>query len=229
MDPFTLLALCSSAVSAVKKGCALYKEIKGAAGQVKEVLDDLEKTFKGKHKDKPPSQAEIKQYNEERKRVQEVAQTSPDDVYAKVTQQLGDFFDQVDKIEELFWQEERESKKVYSGDVSLKRRALQRIMIRTRLQAMHVEMRETMVYHSPPEMGDLWTQFEEMRQQIVQEQSIAREEQARKDAVEAWRREQFKTMLQDRILYLVAIVFVLVEMWGLLWSINLHRKDQWFF
>ena len=46
MDPFTLFALANGAVAAVKKGCQLYKDIKGAAGDVRGVLDDLEKQFK---------------------------------------------------------------------------------------------------------------------------------------------------------------------------------------
>lgn len=190
-------------------------------------MDDLEKTFRGKHKDKPASKAEVQQYQEERKRVQEVAKSDPNDVYAKVSDQLGEFFDAVDKIEELFWQEERNAKKVYSGDVSLKRRALQRVMIRTRLEAMQKEMRETMVYHSPPELGNLWTRFEEMRDQINQEQRIARAAQEKQDAQEAWQREQRKVVLQDRALWLVALGVVLLEMWGLMWAISLHRQDQW--
>ena len=34
MDPLTLFALANGAVTAVKKGCQLYKDIKGAAGDV---------------------------------------------------------------------------------------------------------------------------------------------------------------------------------------------------
>ena len=190
-------------------------------------MDDLEKTFKGKHKDKPPSKAEVQQYQEERKRVQEVGKSDPGDVYAKVSDQLGDFFDAVDKIEELFWEEERSAKRVYTGDVSLKRRALQRVMIRTRLEAMQKEMRETMVYHSPPELGDLWTRFEAMRDQITQEQRVARIEQEKRDALDAWQREQRIEVLQDRALWLAGLAVVLLEMWGLLWAISKHRQDQW--
>lgn len=191
------------------------------------MLDDLEKTFKGKHKDKPPSKAEVQQYQEERKRVQEVGKSDPGDVYAKVSDQLGDFFDAVDKIEELFWEEERSAKRVYTGDVSLKRRALQRVMIRTRLEAMQKEMRETMVYHSPAELGDLWTRFEAMRDQITQEQRVARLAQEKQDALEAWQREQRKEVLQDRALWLTGLAVVLLEMWGLMWAISQHRQGQW--
>ena len=47
MDPLTLFALANGAVSAIKAGCKLYKDIKGAAGDVKEVLKDLDEQFHG--------------------------------------------------------------------------------------------------------------------------------------------------------------------------------------
>ena len=47
MDPLTLFALANGAVAAVKKGCQLYKDIKGAAGDVKAVLKDLDEQFHG--------------------------------------------------------------------------------------------------------------------------------------------------------------------------------------
>ena len=45
MDPLTLFALANGAVTAIKKGCQLYKDIKGAAGEVKSVLKDLDEQF----------------------------------------------------------------------------------------------------------------------------------------------------------------------------------------
>ena len=56
MDPLTLFALANGAVAAVKKGCQLYKDIKGAAGDVKAVLKDLDEQFAKAHPpDKPVS------------------------------------------------------------------------------------------------------------------------------------------------------------------------------
>ena len=46
MDPLTLFALANGAVSAVKAGCKLYKDIKSAAGDIKDVLKDEEKYIK---------------------------------------------------------------------------------------------------------------------------------------------------------------------------------------
>lgn len=217
--------MANGAVAAVKKGCALYKEIKGAAGQVKDVLGDLEKTFSSKHKDKPASQAEIKQYNEERERVREVGKSDPNDVISQVGDQLGTFFDAYDKIEKLFWEEERAAKKVYTGDESLSKRALQRVLIRTRLENMTAEMRELMIYHSPAELKDLWGRFEKMRAQITEEQEAAREEQHKKDAQAAWRKQQIRNAIEENLIWLVVLVLVGLETWGVMWTIQLHMRN----
>jgi hypothetical protein len=58
MDPLTLFALANGAVQAVKKGCALYKEMQSAAGDVKGILADLDAQFGEKFKDKKPTVAE---------------------------------------------------------------------------------------------------------------------------------------------------------------------------
>lgn len=218
--------MANGAVAAVKKGCALYKEIKGAAGQVKSVLDDLDKTFRSQHKDKPPSPEATKQYHEERERVRQVAASDPNDVISQVGEQLGTFFDSYDKIESLFWEEERAAKKLYTGDESLSKRALQRVLIRTRLENMETEMRELMIYHSPPELKDLWTRFEHMRVQITQEQEAAREEQHRKDAQAAWRKQQVRNAVEDNLIWLVVLLLVLAETVGVLWTIRLHQVNE---
>jgi len=60
MDPFTLFALANGAVSAVKAGCKLYKDIKGAAGDIKDVLKDLDSQFHNAYEAKgktPPPEA----------------------------------------------------------------------------------------------------------------------------------------------------------------------------
>jgi len=89
MDPLTLFAIANGAVAAVKKGCALYKEIQGAASDVKGVLQDLDEQFKTRHKDKPPSIAEKNQYIEEKNRVIELSKKQPDDVFTEIYNWIG--------------------------------------------------------------------------------------------------------------------------------------------
>ena len=174
--------MCSSDL-AVKKGCQLYKDVRGAVGNVKEVLDDLEKTFKAQHKDKPPSQEAVKQYNAERDRVKSAGSSDPNDIISEVGARLGDFFDAFDKIEQLFYDEERKAKQVYTGEDSLSKRALQRVLIRSRLEMMYKDIREEMIYNTPGELKDLWTRFEKMRAQVQEEQEQARAKQAVLDEI----------------------------------------------
>lgn len=225
MDPLTILAMANAAVAAVKKGCQLYKDVRGAVGNVKEVLDDLEKTFKTQHKGKPPSQEAIKQYNAERERVKAVGGRDPNDIISEVGAKLGDFFDAFDKIEQLFYEEERKAKQVYTGDDSLSKRALQRVLIRSRLEMMYKEIREEMIYNTPGELKDLWTRFEKMRAQVQEEQEEARAEQTRRDAEKAWQRQQIINRWRDRAGAISLTVLAALYIWGLLWAINRHRMN----
>lgn len=137
----------------------------------------------------------------------------------------GAFFDAFDQIEALFWEEERNAKKVYAGDVSVSRRALQRVLIRSRLEQMHAEIRQEMCWNTPAELGDLWTRFEKMREQITAEQDVAREEQRRKDLEDAWQRQQKLDRLRSMLGDVFWVVLGVIYLWGLLWSISLHRAN----
>jgi len=189
----TALFAATTAFQLVKEGCALYKEVKGVAGNVQQIYDEISGQFAGKK----VSKAQAEKIQEEKKRVAEVAKANPDEVIFKIGDELGNMFDAFDTLEALFWEQEREAKKLQGKDVSLKRMALKRILVRQKLLAMQVELREQMVYHSPPELGALWSQFEEMREQIEEEQRIAREKQSREDMIA--RREHEDLMEEIRV------------------------------
>jgi hypothetical protein len=221
MDPLTILAMANAAVAAVKKGCQLYKDVKGAAGDVKEVLADLQSQFAGKKVSKEQKAV----YDAEVQRVKDIGASNPDQVISQIGEQLGTFFDAFDQIENLFWEEERDAKKIYTGDVSVSRRALQRVLIRTRLAQMHAEIRQEMCWNTPAELGDLWSRFEQMRAQVEQEQATAREEQRKKDMEVAWQRQQNLDLWRSRAGDLFLVMLLVVYVWGLLWSIKFHRES----
>lgn len=221
MDPLTILAMANAAVAAVKKGCQLYKDVKGAAGDVKEVLADLNSQFAGKKVSKEQKAV----YDAEVQRVKDIGASNPDQVISQIGEQLGTFFDAFDQIENLFWEEERNAKKIYTGDVSLSRRALQRVLIRTRLAQMHAEIRQEMCWNTPAELGDLWTRFEEMRKQVEEEQATAREEQRKKDLEVAWQRQQRIDLWRSRAGDLFLVAFLAIYVWGLMWSVKIHREN----
>jgi hypothetical protein len=194
MDPITLFALANGAVSAVKAGCKLYKDIKGAAGDVKEVLKDLDDQF---HKvypsNKPPSVEARNQFIKEKNRVIELNKRDGEttNIYQEIGEHLGTYYDNMNKCIALFEEEERRAKtEVYTGSDSLGKRALQRVLMMKQLQQMEVDLRELMVYQSPPELGALYTEVEEMMGVMGKQQKILIVQEMKRHEIAERRRKQ---------------------------------------
>lgn len=200
MDPLTLFALANGAVSAVKAGCKLYKDIKSAAGDVKDVLRDLDDQFKKLHPPEKPATVEQRNaYVQERNRVVELNKKAnageQTGIYQEIGDHLGTYYDNYYKCKAIFDEEERRAKtEVYTGDASLGKRALQRILMRKQLEQMGLELRELMVYQSPPELGALYTEVEAMMKQMGAEQATLIARQMRDDAIKQRKRKN----LMDR-------------------------------
>jgi DNA mismatch repair ATPase MutS len=210
----TLLAAANAAVAAVRKGCELYKEIKSVAGEAKDVIDDLKQQYE---KIVDPTPAQKQQLHTEIQRVQEVAKSDPNDVYTEIGEQLGKLMDAYDALSKALLAEQMESKKVYKGEESIGRRALRRIIITTRLDAMLAEIRETMVFKSPPELGSLWGKFSEMWETIIAEQEEAHAEELKLIQMARWRRRKRIAELRAKATWISAVVFVVLWAVGLMW------------
>ncbi len=210
----TLLAAANAAVAAVRKGCELYKEIKSVAGEAKDVIDDLKQQYE---KIVAPTPAQRQQLHAEIQRVQEVAKSDPNDVYTEIGEQLGKLMDAYDALSKALLAEQMESKKVYRGEESVGRRALRRIIITTRLDAMLAEIRETMVFKSPPELGALWGKFSEMWETIIAEQEEAHAEELKLIQMARWRRRKRIAELRAKATWISAVVFVVLWAAGLMW------------
>jgi hypothetical protein len=219
MDPLTLFALANGAVQAVKKGCELYKEIAGAAGDVKGVLKDLEEQFNLRHKDDPPTTAERNQFIQEKNRVIELSKQQPNDVYTQIGEELGVYFENYAKCSAIFEEEERHATEVYTGETSLGKRALQRVLMQSRLTAMEAELRELMVYNCPPELGDLYTRVQAMMEKMKKEQSIAWAKKRVQDKmVAAKKRRRIEHIKCNAWKYGIATVVSVYLIW-LVWAV----------
>jgi hypothetical protein len=223
MDPITLFALANGAVSAVKAGCKLYKDIKGAAGEVKDVLKDLDNQFHNVYtaKGKTPPPAAIKQLNEEKTRVKELNKRESEvtNIYSEIGEQLGAYYDNFNKCIAIFEEEERKAKReVYKGNASLGKRALQRVLMKKQLEQMSIELRELMIYQSPPELGALYTEVEEMMGKMGKEQKALIAVEMRRHEIEERRQKARKQKLIEQAIVGIAImmtviVFMFVMMW----------------
>jgi hypothetical protein len=156
-------------------------------------------------------------------RVQEIGRADPNDVFLNIGNDLGALMDAYDAIGKAFIQQEAQAKEVYSGTDSIGKRALNRVIIRARLDAMIVELRETMVYKAPPELGDLWTKYENMWKQIVIEQDEAHKRETAKMQIEAARQRRLARKRKEEAVWVGAILFVVVWFAGLLVLLRLSQ------
>lgn len=219
IDPVTIAAAykaCTTAIDLAKKGVDLYKQIKSTSGDVSGVLKDLKEQY---NKIVDPSPEQKKQYNEEVKKVQEVAKSSPDDVLNDIWSNLGNFIDQYEALAKIYIQSEAEAKEVYRGDLSLGRRALERIRLESKLNEMLAQVREQMVYNTPPELGSVWARFEKAWTDIQNEQAEALAVETRKLQAARWQRRKAINRLKSRLVWIGAVVFVVLWAVGLMWLI----------
>ena len=230
MDPITLFALANGAVAAVKKGCQLYKDIKGAAGDVKAVLKDLDEQFANNHKDKPATVTQKNAYIEEKNRVIELNKRGGETagIYTEIGEYLGNYYDNFYKCMAIFEEEEKRSKtEVYTGDDSIGKRALQRVLMKKQLEQMEVELRELMVYQSPPELGALYTEVEEMMKQLGKEQSVLIAIQMQRDAIQAKRRAARMKHLRDEFIIGVMVVIIIFAVGGMMMYVAYDRQRKY--
>jgi Fe2+ transport system protein B len=231
VDPLTLFALANGAVSAVKAGCKLYKDIKGAAGEVKEVLKDLDDQFKKLHPpEKPATPEQKRQFLEEKERIKDLNKKANEgqhtSIYAEIGDHLGQYYDNYYKCIAVFEEEEKRAKtEVYKGDASLGKRALQRVLMKKQLEQMGVELRELMIYQSPPELGALYTEVEAMMQQMGEEQKVLIAKQMKKEHSEMVRRNQRLQRLRIEAVWGVGILIMIFAIWWL-FALIIHDRIQ---
>jgi hypothetical protein len=230
MDPFTLFALANGAVQAVKKGCQLYKDIKGAAGEVKGVLKDLDDQFHKKYDGKAPPPEAVKQLAEEKARVKELNKRSEEttDIYVEIGDYLGQYYDAYFKCLAVLEEEERRSStEVYTGGDSLAKRALKRVLMKKQLEQMGVELRELMIYQSPPELGALFTDVEAMTKVLGAQQKVLVARQMQADAAKARRRKERMTKYQFEFAFGMGILALMLVMGGFFMWVAYDAQQRW--
>ena len=227
MDPLTLFALANGAVQAVKKGCQLYKDIKSAAGDVKGVLKDLDDQFHKLHPpDKPPSAAQIKELNDKKAQVKELNKRSEDtaNIYTEIGDYLGQYYDNYFKCIAVLEDEERRSKtEVYTGGDSLAKRALKRVLMKKQLEQMGTELRELMIYQSPPELGALFTEVEAMTKELGKEQKVL----IARELAKANRRRQRMAKYQFEFAMGISALVAMLIMGGFFMWLAYDAQKRW--
>lgn len=147
-------------------------------------------------------------------------------VATDIGKHLKGFFQAVDTIE-THAKEEKETVKKGNKE-SLNQQALDRVLAQRHLMQMETELRETLIYQSPPELGALYTDFIKAREEIKREQEEYDKEQKRIRRIEERKKREFWDKWNIRIAIAIAVFVVAIEIGGLFYLIHVDymKKKQ---
>jgi hypothetical protein len=207
-------------VKNIQAGCDLYKQAKEQFVSIKRTADEvvaigkevkgfwgtLRKLFGGSPK------PEVAKSVSKAKKPDYVA-VDETQVKTEIVKNLSEFFKLQSKLEEHIREAEEKARTVvFADDVNLMEEALNRVLAQQEMERLVVQIRECMVYQSPPEMGALYSEVFSMRDIIAGEQEKARK---KRDA-ESWLRKERERLLAEKQVYLLATFLFLLYLWMLI-------------
>ena len=142
-------------------------------------------------------------------------------VKVDIVKNLTEFFKLQEQLAAHIREEEEKSRTVYDPDQNHMEAALKRVMAQQEMDRLVVQIRETMVYQSPPEMGALYSSVFDMKEVIQEEQDQARLKQEAKKRQEVWQRKEEERNFQLKLAYLAATTIFLLYLW--LWLFLVSR------
>jgi uncharacterized protein YdaU (DUF1376 family) len=196
--------------STVDEAVGIYKEVTGFWG-------NFSNFFKPKQKTATPKPVAKK------KQAKFVA-VDETQVKVDIVKQLTEFFKIQEQLEAHIREEEEKSKNVYDPNQNHMEAALKRVMAQQQMAELVVQIRECMVYQSPPEMGALYSEVFNMRETIQEEQTQARLKQEAIKRQELWQRKEEERNFQLKLAYLAATTIFLLYLWAWLLFVSQWRK-----
>jgi hypothetical protein len=215
-------------VKNIQAGCELYKQAKESFVEIKATADEVIAIGKEVHgfwnqllsffgsKPKPKSVKPVA-------KAKKSAYVAVDETQVKVdiVKNLTEFFKLQEQLAAHIREEEEKSRTVYDPDQNHMEAALKRVMAQQEMDRLVVQIRETMVYQSPPEMGALYSSVFDMKEVIQEEQDQARLKQEAKKRQEVWQRKEEERNFQLKLAYLAATTIFLLYLW--LWLLLVSR------
>ena len=134
-------------------------------------------------------------------------------VKVDIVKNLTEFFRLQEQLAAHIREEEEKSLTVYDPDQNHMEAALKRVMAQQEMDALVVQIRECMVYQSPPEMGALYSEVFSMKDKIDEEQTQARLKQEAIKRQERWLRKEEERNLQAKLAAVVVTFIFLLYLW----------------
>jgi len=145
------------------------------------------------------------------------------DVVADLSGHLGNFFKAHEQLEKHVHEEELKIKKARDPELSVNQEAFNRVMAVKEMNRLETELRETLVYQAPKELGAIWTEFEAMRDRVKAERAEVQRQELLKQQATIWRRDYIKRKIAEQMTLVIAVVFI--TCW-FLWLMILIRTSH---
>jgi hypothetical protein len=240
--PLILLAGALKAVEAIQQGCELYKEYKGVVLKAKETFDEAKehveevvglwgfvksKLFPSKEPPKPVTPEAIASVSEVNKtsnrRIPRVAQ-SEQDIKADLIKNLKILFKAMIALEKKIAEQQLRIDTEYIEPDELLDVSLDLVVAKKGMEKAQKEVRETMVYQSPPELGALYTDVVEMFGIVQEKQEITHLLAIKNRKEEVIKKTKLINKIRQRIAWVVVMALIVMETWGLTIAILLARQ-----
>ena len=211
--------MAAGLVKQIQAGCDLYKQAKESFVEIKKTADDVTKIYKEvtgfwsnlrKLFGSKPKPQVAKPVAKKKETFVAVDETQ---VKVDIVKNLTEFFRLQEQLAAHIREEEEKSLTVYDPDQNHMEAALKRVMAQQEMDALVVQIRECMVYQSPPEMGALYSEVFSMKDKIEEEQTQARLKQEAIKRQEAWLRKEEERNLQAKLAAVVATFIFLLYLW----------------
>ena len=250
--PLLILAGALKAVEAIQQGCELYKEYKGTVLKAKATFDEvkgiatevtqvstgiwgfIQSLFTAKDDTNKPPNHRIEVVNDttpkvetkKTKKAPEPPEYDEQIIKNELIKNLKVFFKAMIAIQKKI---EAQQLRIDTEEIDpdeLLDVSLDLVIAKKEMEKAQKEIREVMVYQSPPELGALYSDVIEMFGIVQEKQEVTHLFKIRQRKEEVIRKTRLINKIRKRIALVVVMALIVLEIWGLTAAIILARQPM---
>ena len=244
--PLLLLAGALKAVEAIQQGCELYKEYKGTVLKAKATFDEvkgiatevtevstgiwgfIKSLFDPPTKPPPKTPEVVQEVVRDTVQVQKPKKAPPPEydeeiIKSELIKNLKILFKAMIALDDKIKKQQLRIDTEYIAPDELLDVSLDIVVAKKGMEKAQKEVRETMVYQSPPELGALYTDVVEMFGLVQEKQEATHLLNIRKRKEEWQNKARILSKIRQRIAWVVVMALIVLEIWGLIIAILLAR------
>jgi hypothetical protein len=237
--PLLILAGALKAVEAIQQGCELYKEYKGVVLKAKATFDEAKehveevvglwqfiksKIFPSEAKPPDPVVQETTVATKKAAPKKPPIQHSEQGIKADIIKNLKVFFKAMIAIDKKIAEQQLRIDTQFIEPDELLEVSLDLVVAKKEMEKAQKQLRETMVYQSPAELGSLYTDVIEMFGIVKEKQEITHLLTVKSRKEEWQRKTNLLSKVRQRIAWVVVVALIVMEIWAIILAIVLARQ-----